>query len=355
MLVPRTRSNAAAGRDDAAASSVEPGEPRRATKPSRGAGPPVEAGPPSRRKGRSLIGRGSAPLHWGELVQGPYRTQGGHVTTGAITLPLPTCRVHATFQPDRTNLIRSEPAHCTKARGAVEETLTRCGFKLGGLLKIESDTPGAVGAGRSTADLIAAVRATLDAVHCSLSDGDMMDIVFRHDRASDPLLMIERGKVVLYGTRIGKPLHVFAHRLPPLSCLGFITHPGREVRTEDLLGKEAYTDKDVEAFESVLSTAAVALKRQDSSLLGNAATRSAELNQKRLRTRRFFELVRVAERVGAVGLSISHSGTAASLLFDRYIEALSERYHEGQYLLRDVGCSRVFPFCPDPGGCDDPR
>jgi uncharacterized protein involved in propanediol utilization len=87
-----------------------------------------------------------------------------------------------------------------------------------------------------------------------------------------------------------------------------------------------------------------AIQRSQVSGLASAATDSARLNQPRVPTRGFEELVRMVSEAGASGLSVSHSGTVAAAIFDPARQGLRYRMGELAAALSAIGCSDVCPF-----------
>lgn len=269
------------------------------------------------------IGTGRAVSHHGEFTQGPlYAPALGGKTKPFVTALMTVLRNDrfsaAAFQPSARPDIVVKPEYAKKSSAAAKRVLELAGLpELGGYLLIR-DNIGTVGAGQgsTTSNCLAAMRAAAKAVGLDLSHAVAQVLAWLAEGASDPVSLIERdGRQVVYASRIGRLIRQLAKPTPEGLFLGFNSDLGREVITENLIGEEAYTLEEASTFEEILNAACQAVEAGSIERLAEASTASAELNQHRLPTRGWRELKNVAAAVGALGISLSHSGTVGALIF----------------------------------------
>ncbi|GGK27985.1 kinase [Streptomyces camponoticapitis] len=272
--------------------------------------------------GRTSSGTGYAGCHHGEILQGVFLDARGRRRAALVTLPLTGLgtRADAVLRPDAPPGSHSvNPPDRTKALRAAVLALRECRLRrpqtpLGGLeLRLSGDVPVGLGMGSSSSDVIAAVRAVADACGLRLPSRTVARIAVRAERASDPLML--DGRPLLFAQREGRILEVLGDALPPAVVVGCALGAGRPVDTL-ALPSPARGDDDVRAYERLRSLLRRALAEKDTRLLGHVSTESARRAQRVLRQPEFDRLTRVAERTGAVGVQIAHSGCVAGLLFD---------------------------------------
>ncbi len=281
--------------------------------------------------------------HWGELVQGPYR-HGGRLITALITLPRRDLFSTASFTPGWGKLSVS-PVWCVKAWRAARLLLDRAGRSaLGGDLSITTNIPLGCGSGSTTADVTATLWAVGRALGLGLTVGQVQRMCWEVEGASDPLALLALGRAVVYGSRTGETLRRLTRPLPRMWCLGFNTHPGQTVLTEELASRTQYGSAEEASFRDILDRASAAIESGCLTELARAATDSARLNQERLPTHHFVELVRATRGAGAAGLAVSHSGTVAAALFDPGLADLGSRLADLARALRSLGGGDVAPF-----------
>ena len=297
----------------------------------------------------SASGQGHENGHQGELIQGPVLYK-GRVTTAVVTL----------LRPDRysiANVVLTHfgdqcwPDQADKAGRAVTEVIARvsqqvkldrnCGFDL----TLSSNIRPGSGQGSSTADVLATINATLTALGLSWSPEAIQRLCWKIEGASDPICLA-RHSTLLYGSRCGTLIERWTQPLNNLVCLGFDTNSETVVPTAELVGREGYTQSELDSFEKIIECCSNGIRFRDSRSIGKAATASGQLNQHRLPTRHFGELCRIAAWVGAVGVSVSHSGTVGSLLFDPRLGRIKKAMEEASIALVAIGCDDVAPFIP---------
>jgi uncharacterized protein involved in propanediol utilization len=284
--------------------------------------------------------------HWGELVQGPFRHR-GRLITALITLPRRDLSSTAEFTPFPGELT-VDPGWCTKAARAARLVLDRAGgLDMGGRLQLRTNIPLGCGSGSTTADVTATIRAVGEALGLRLSAGQVQRMDWTIERAADPLALLEVGRAVVYGSRSGETVRWLTRTLPPMRCLAFNTRPGETVLTEELASRTEYCPAEEAAFRDILHRASAAIESGRLGDLARAATDSARLNQGRLPTRHFDELLRMSSGAGGAGLALSHSGTVGAVLFDPGLADLEIRVADLADGLRALGCGDVVPFNVD--------
>nr|WP_237536797.1 hypothetical protein [Streptomyces sp. SID5785] len=167
--------------------------------------------------------------------------------------------------------------------------------------------------GSSTSDVLAAVRAVADSFGLRPGPGTVARIAVRAERACDPLML--DGRPRLFAQRHGRTLEVLGQALPPLVVVGCTLGGGHPVDTLALPAPHP-TDRDVDAYEELRAQLRRAIRDRDPALLGRVATAGARRGRLARGHEGFDTLTGLAERAGAVGVQIAHSGCVAGVLFD---------------------------------------
>jgi uncharacterized protein involved in propanediol utilization len=202
------------------------------------------------------------------------------------------------------------PRWKTFALRAVQLAAEQWNSPLCAAIEIRSSIPVARGFGSSTADCVAAVRALANLLGYNCTSAETARLVQQAEHASDatmfdltPLVFLpERGESYRYLSREWPSLHVTAFDLggEPVDTLR-CTRP-------------AYTEEELDEFEALLVRLERAFHSADAAALGECSTRSAVIQQRYRPHRRWTELQQLRASLGAYGVAISHSGTAAALL-----------------------------------------
>jgi uncharacterized protein involved in propanediol utilization len=295
----------------------------------------------------------SVMSHWGEVIQGPVMfEERPHV--GLVTLPDPAYYVTASAAPSRSaGRISCQPAAKAKALVAAQRVIGKWAPGLGVELSFWSTIPEGVGAGSSTADCTATVYAILEMLgvpSASATDYDILADVFAAEGPCDPLVLLDWGRTVLWGSRSGRLLRTYDHSLPPFQALGFVTEPGRTVSTVELADQQARKPPaaaEIDAFAEVLHAFDQALAARSASGVARAAMASGSLNQSRCRIEHWDALTALSERVGALGVSCAHSGTAAAFLFDPAAADLEARLERATRELQTLRAAHIHRFRTD--------
>lgn len=263
---------------------------------------------------RLQVGVGRAMAHHGELLQGVFEGADGRLHRGLITLPFAAQQSTVTFWPGEQGGIRTRPANRRKAARAAALALDHLGFPdAGGDLTIESDIPVGHGYGSSTADVMAAIRAAAAAAGATLRRSTVCRLAVEAEGASDAIAYGDQA--VLFAHREGRILEHFGGEYPPLLVVGFRTGGARPIATLRL-PRARYDGQEIEQFRVLRGLASHAIRQQDPRLIGRVATASARISQHHLAKPRFKAVVDLAERHGACGLQVAHSGTLMGVLFD---------------------------------------
>ena len=288
-------------------------------------------------------GYGSANSHHGEILQGMYVDDDGHLHRGLISLICDARGTQAKFHPSSDSVLNVSPVWKVKAKRAAELTLEHLNARhQGGLLTVKSSIPVGWGLGSSTSDVTAAIRAVANAFGERLPSRAIAQLAVKAEVASDPLMFGDRA--ILFAHREGNVIEDFGECLPPLEVLGFNTDPnGKGIDT--LAYKPARYDWwDIEAFRAMIGLMRKAVQTQASDLVGRVASASARINQRHLAKPFFDRLERVADDVGAVGIQVAHSGTVAGFLFDPRDANTPQRIECSQALLAEMGFSLTCRF-----------
>ncbi|WP_412538119.1 hypothetical protein R8Z50_19895 [Longispora sp. K20-0274] len=263
------------------------------------------------------IGKGYAPAHHGELLQGVFHDGSGHLRRALVTLPQSDRGTRAVFRPSQSHWGVVGSPGLTKVRRAavlaLREFAGRTGAAKGGHIEIVSDVPVGIGMGSSTSDVTATIRAVADYHGVTLSREELGRLAVLAECASDPIMIDDR--VVLFAHRDGVVLETLGHRLPPLLVVGCDTRPGTRVDTDRFPPAE-YGDREIGCFGVLRAALRRAMANEDVALLGRVATASARINQRFLPKDNLEPLLELCLAYGGHGIQIAHSGTVAGLIFD---------------------------------------
>ncbi|MEV3872537.1 GHMP kinase [Streptomyces sp. NPDC049906] len=327
--------------------------------------------PRARPPGRAAVGRGRASCHHGEILQGVFLDERGRACAGLVTLPMTGPGTRAEFTPDPHGTpgpLTVTPADRTKALRAATLALAEChragpqAPPPGGVLRLGGTVPLGLGMGSSSSDVVAAVRAVADAYGRQLAPEAVARLAVAAEKATDPLMLDDRPR--LFAQREGRVLETFGEALPPAVVVGCALDEGRPVDTLSLPSRPSGPD-DLAGYERLRRLLRRAVGDADVELLGHIATESARLSQRVLPRVEFDRLVQIAERTGATGVQIAHSGSVAGLLFDPTAPGLDARlrdcaralHHDGIPVTRTFTTfptGEEFPHGPTPGRGDGP-
>lgn len=276
----------------------------------------------SREALRRSVGTASAIAHHGELIQGVFKDDGGRLHRGLVTLPIAGLRSEATFAKSDDDAVVVHPHHKIKASAAAQLTLDFLNVTGGGVLTLQSSIPVGHGYGSSTADVVASIRAVAAALRVQLRPSIIGRLAVAAEGASDAIAFDEHA--VLFAQREGTVIENFGGSLPPLLVVGFKANGGVQVDTLQL-PPARYDSAEIQEFGVLRALVARAVQRQDTNLLGRAASASALISQRHLPKQGFDEIADIARRAGACGVQVAHSGSLYGLIFDLFTSNLKRR------------------------------
>jgi uncharacterized protein involved in propanediol utilization len=240
----------------------------------------------------------------------------GAVLGGLVTLPCSAfwSEVTVALRSDPAEGLRVTPSWKTKACRAVRLTLERLGIEgVGGTVSIDSNIAPGRGYGSSTSDVAAAIRATLRAAGRSLAREAIAGLAVAAEGASDATFW---DRPVLFAQRRGHVIEDYKSPLPPMEVLAFRTALGGADIDTLTLPVPRYDEREIERFEELRSALRMALEDSDVRGVAAVATESARLNQAYLSQPGFEQITATAQRVGAIGVQVAHSGEVGGLLFE---------------------------------------
>jgi len=251
------------------------------------------------------VGTGTALGTCGELVQGfTSNGQAFHVT----------CPIEKSSTVSVT-ITRSQEMKVVRAAGAFDK-LELAIRRTAEYLDIEpcevrvaqwTDLETGKGMGSSTADIVAAARAFSSAVGRPLNASELASVAVSIESSDGSM---HRG-MVAFGQKSGALLHRYAWW--PQFLIVMIV-PTKVLNTESVNfeGKAALGAE----FEQILRTLEGAANMHDTKAFADAATRSAELNQRFVPNAYHALLANRFQQMGAIGINVAHTGTLVGLLFD---------------------------------------
>jgi uncharacterized protein involved in propanediol utilization len=287
------------------------------------------------------IGQGSVSGHFGEIIQGSFRDPDGAIVRALVTLRCPLFQAWALFELTSDTEVTIEPSYCVKAKRAAENTLAYVGLLgQGGRLHIKSNAPIGIGAGSSTGDVVAAIRAVNEACRAGLTPMEVARLAVDTETAIDPI-MLRASPEVLFTYRNGTVLERFSRCLPSVRVLGFTD--GQPVDTVNH-PPARYDRVQIAEFEELRNRLRRAIDRADTADIGRIATRSAEINQAYLPKPSWLLLRDIVRDAGAIGLAVSHSGSAVALLFDPRPDRSDVGMARARHRLDEAGICRRWHF-----------
>jgi uncharacterized protein involved in propanediol utilization len=286
-------------------------------------------------------GIGHSIAQHGELFQGQIEDDSGALTRCLLSLPCRSLSSTAEFTPDDSGTVIVFPPHKTKAKTVVELTLAYfTAHPIGGVLHIRSSIPEAKGYGSSTADCVASVLSVADALHSRLSEEEIARLVVEAEVASDNFMF---RSAVLFAHRNGIVLEDYGKDVPPLDVVG--VDAAEDELVDTLRHPPAvYSWQQIQSFRTLSCALGRAIRTGDTCLLGRVATASARINEQFLPKPRFRELLNLAEQSGALGVSVAHSGTILSVLFDSRDPLLEQKRERLERGVDQLGITNTFRF-----------
>lgn len=250
---------------------------------------------------------GVAPATFGELVQGREPLAGDDFL---ITLPISDSSTARFCGFAHSRHVYVFPGRKTKALKAARLFLEKYRIDSGGILQIESGVAEGKGLASSSADVVATLRALADYFRIELSCDDMLGII-RQIEPTDGVMFDET--VAFLHRKV--ELKSVLGKLPKLCILA--VDEGGEIDTISYNRKHFhFSDEEKTSYADLISRLSQAVLAKDVGEIGQVATISARLHQKRNYKKHLDILEQLAADVGAAGVVNCHSGTFIGLCFD---------------------------------------
>jgi uncharacterized protein involved in propanediol utilization len=260
----------------------------------------------------SVEGYSAVSTHFGELLQGLFYDGDGVLERGLVTLRCPLFKASAEFFPSDSEHVQVTPHGSIKAARAAEIVLQKFHIKKGGCLRLDSQIPLGIGAGSSTGDVVSSIQAVASSHSIQLTPELIAQIALEAEDAIDPL-MYGINCEVLFAHRKGKIISHLPGVIPTMGGLACIDGEPVDTLSNPL---PSYDKFHVNEFDRLICDLRTAIAKSDCKKIANVATRSAELNQSFLAKPHFQATLEVATKCDALGVAVSHSGSAVTLLFD---------------------------------------
>ncbi|MDQ0937486.1 GHMP family kinase ATP-binding protein [Streptomyces turgidiscabies] len=271
----------------------------------------------------SRPGTGHAFGTFGELLQGALPAPDSDFL---VTFPLARWAT-AVFRPaPEAGEVRVVPGHKGKSRRVAEAVLGALGESGGGLLELGGDLPEGKGMASSSADLVATVRAVGAAFGRTFTPAQT-EAFLRGIEPADGVMYDEivcfHHRAVRLGSRLGA--------LPPLALVAHDEGGQVDTVAHNRTAKTIGTAERHE-YARLLDRLTGAVATGDLPAVGEVATRSAELNDRRRARAGFAELSALCREVDGHGLVLAHSGTLLGVLLDAHdpeLDAKTEHIRAG--------------------------
>ena len=263
------------------------------------------------------VGKGKAFGTFGELLQGHLPE---HDSDFLVTLPIAHYS-SATFLSDAgSTTVTTLPPQKQKSQLLARFLLDYYQLPQGGKLVISSDLPVGKGLASSSADLVATARAIAGCFEIIIP----LDILQRLMARIEPTDgVMYPGVVAFYHRRV--QLRTFLGALPALTVVSI--DEGGELDTIAFNHRpRSFPHAEKHEYHALLERLAIAVQQRDVRVIGQIATRSAQLNQRRNPKRTLKDLIAICRDVDGLGVVVAHSGTCLGLLLSphepRYPEQL---------------------------------
>ncbi len=280
------------------------------------------------------VGKGSCNGTFGELMQGVLDER-----PFLVSLPINALKSDATFIPNTSysHVIGSQKN--IKAIDACNSLLRLLQIKTGGILTIDSNIEPGKGMASSSADIVAAIRATADSFNLNITE-EIISTIASNIEPTDAVMYKES---VSYDYINGTLIENLGE-MPPFYLCAMDFGGVVDTIAFNKFPKK-YNRSDLEMFSDAYGLLKNGIKRRDLSLICKASTISARINQKILPKPYFVEFERLASLFNG-GVIVAHSGTVLGILIepdrsnikDLYVQ-FSKQFGE---MIENTG---VKPFC----------
>jgi uncharacterized protein involved in propanediol utilization len=263
-----------------------------------------------------------------------------------VTLPTAIFGCTACFVAAPSAAVTVLPADRAKAARAARLTLDHLGAKdRGGYLTLRNDAPAGCGAGSSTMDVVATIRAVAAALDAALPDETVSRLAVAAEGASDPV-MFAPAPARIYAFRRGATVALLPGPLPPLHVLGL--SDGGPVDSLALGRRRQFTEPMLDDYQHIFDTLRRGIDQRDPLLVAKAATRSALLNQRVLAKPNLAACLGLVEDGIAAGVAVAHSGNLIGLLFAAAAPDTEARTAEATRRLARSGLELRYRFTVPP-------
>lgn len=251
------------------------------------------------------MGYGKSFGSFGEIAQGQLSSGEDFLCTLPVDL-WSTCSLTCT--PIRGPLV----VECDwpKSRDTVLLTLERLritkGFHVG--IEFTRNIPIGKGLSSSTADMLAAIRATQEVFGILLTDAfvsDLMAMIEPHDA-------LHYNSSVAYNHRQGKLLRDFGH-IPRWLIL--IVDSGGQVDTIRYNQRLWFTANHLRLYDALFERLSAAFAARRDAEIARCASESARLHADMTENAFLVAALGIEAEIGAIGTVATHSGTCAGFLF----------------------------------------
>lgn len=249
-------------------------------------------------------GKGFGAGSCGELIQGVTSDD----VAFQVSLPIDIgATVEVAVDDAESSEIIGLPTSMTKTRSAISTTIRLLGASPKAVrVRHHTRLPTGRGLGSLTADIVAAARATADALGQRLSPNDLARLAGTIELSDGAMY----DRTVLLRRR-GTALRAWSWT-PTFTALVLIPPATMSTEPADLSAlRDASSD-----YDELLALLEPGVARRDSEPFLVAAAASARLHREIIGNRWASTLGDLAGTLGARGWNIAHTGTAAGLLFD---------------------------------------
>jgi uncharacterized protein involved in propanediol utilization len=252
-----------------------------------------------------VVGYGKSFASFGEIAQGRLSSGSDFLCTMPINL-WSTCKLTCT--PIRGPLVVE--CDLKKSRDVVSLTLEHLGITKGYYMAVEftRNIPIGKGLSSSTADMLAAIRATQEVFGFLLKE----TFISRLMAAIEPHDALHYNSSVAYDHRRGVLLHDFGH-VPQWWIVA--ADDGGELNTVHYNRHVKFTDQQIGAYDELFHRLRTALTSRDDRAVAACATESARMHAEFRDNRLLKESLVLLPKFEALGLIATHSGTCAGFLF----------------------------------------
>jgi L-threonine kinase len=206
----------------------------------------------------------------------------------------------------------------TKTRKAVLALADAYGFRhdCAYRIVIRGSPPRGKGLGSSSIDIASALLGVRKQRALDLSKTELYKVMCKVERSD---YLFEPQSIVAANPLDGS--HSFVTRAPECSILAWDTEPLKSVETDTL----RHLDQSRRPFEREYRDMFAMIETGDISLILQAATRSAEINNRLLPKAGFDAARKLVKKAGRVGLAAAHTGTWLGFVLPRPIDGSARR------------------------------